>query len=99
MKIKVRDVKPGMTVKFSKYGTSLILAKAGRVEVKYTHLEKLDAFYGPLVGWIDGEKKVEVVTGKRRQKAMYEIKAEVFRSLHDIENVVDMIRLIEAMET
>lgn len=101
MKIKASEIKPGMVIGIDRgdnyKDTCLILAKKGFVEVEYTHLDTGEAYGGAMVGTIDGSTMVKVIRGKKRDKIIKTIKDEVFKNLHDIEYLIDMIRLIEAM--
>ena len=101
MKIKAKEIKPGMVIgikRIKKYNDiCLVTACSGYTEIEYTHLDLQDAYGGLVVGTLDGEEKVKVINGDQRKYIIDVIKKDVFKNLHDIENVVDTIRLIEAM--
>ncbi len=106
MKIKASKIKPGMVININRKGANnrkyedicLVTATTGHTKVNYTHLDFQDAYGGLLIGTIDGLEEVQIIKGKRRKYILDHIKNDVFRNLHDIENIIDTLRLIEAME-
>ena len=105
MKIRAHKIKPGMVVGFRRGPKGnrfddccLILATKGLVDVEYTFLDLQQAYGGALVGTIGGKEEVRVLKGNKRKSVISKIKRDVFRNLHDIENLIDMVRLIEAMD-
>jgi superfamily II helicase len=101
MLIQASAIKAGMVIaiKRDKYNEiALVLAKKGFVNVEFTHLDYQDAYGDALVGSIQGTKKVKVITGLKRKYIIKKIKDDVFKYLHDVEHLIDMIRLIEDME-
>lgn len=105
MKIKASQIKPGMVISTNRKwrrkeieNIFLVTATKGKVNVEYTHLNFQDAYGGLMVGSIDGEQEVRVIKGEKRKFIIEEITKDVFRNLRDIENVIDTLKLIEAME-
>ena len=105
MKIKACQIKPGMVIRMTRKwkkrnieDISLVTATEGKVKVKYTHLDFQDAYFGLLAGTLDGETEVNVIVGKKREQVIDKIFREVIQNLSDIQNVIDTIRLIKAME-
>jgi hypothetical protein len=99
--MKASEIKPGMVVNIKRNNVNdfcLITAVKGRMEVEYTHLDYQDSYNGLLIGSIKGNTEIQVINGKKRQYIIDKIKEDVFRSLHDTENIIDTIRLIEAMQ-
>lgn len=50
-----------------------------------------------MIGSLSGDTKVKVVLGKKRKSIIYKIKEDMFKYLHDAENTIDTIHLIESM--
>jgi len=105
MKIKANQIKPGMVISIKRHikkksfeDICLVVAIKGKQEVEYTHLDFQDPYYGLMVGTINGEQVVQVVEGKKRKFIIQEITKEIYRSLHDTENIINTLKLIEAME-
>ena len=101
MRIIASAMKAGMVIniKRNKYNDiALILAKSGRSNIEYTHLDYQDSYGGVMVGSITGTEKIQVITGAKRKYIIKKIKDDVFKYLHDVEHLIDMIRLIEDME-
>lgn len=104
MKIKASKIKPGMVINVKRLSNKrvindycLVTAVSGHIDVDYTHLDFNDSYNGLVIGNIKGTTEVEVIVGKKRKYIIDKIKDDVFRSLHDTENIVNTIRLIEAM--
>ena len=99
--IKASEIKPGMVIAVQRgvnyEDACLILATTGITNVEYTYLDYQDSYGGAMIGSINGEKKVKVIVDKNRAIVIEKIKNDVFKNLHDIEQLVDTIRLIEAM--
>jgi hypothetical protein len=99
--IPAHSMQPGMVIAISrtrKYDDiCLVIATNGFVEVSYTHLDFQDSYGGPLIGTIDGKEIIKVIRGNRRNFVIKKIKEDVFRNHRDIENTIDIIKLIEAM--
>jgi hypothetical protein len=105
MKIKAAQIKPGMVIcRKRKWKREiiedlfLVTAISGRSKIEYTHLDYQDSYGGLLVGDIDGEEDVDVIKNERRKRIIKEITKEVWRNYHDIKNIIDTLRLIEAMD-
>ena len=102
-KIKASAIQPGMVIGIKRNKSEyddicLATAKSGYSNVEYTHLDLQDAYGGLMIGSIDGKTLVEVVTGRKRKAVISKIKDDVFRNLHDTENIINTINLIEAMD-
>jgi hypothetical protein len=101
MKLMASAIKPGMVICIKRNGKwndyCLVTAISGYSEIEYTHLDYQDSYGGLLIGSIKRDEVVKVMAGKERKLIISKIKDDVFRNLHDIENVIDTIRLIEAM--
>jgi hypothetical protein len=99
--IKACQIKPGMVICFKRNGKfndfCLVTAVRGKTKVEYTHLDFQDSYGGLLVGTIDGSEKVKVVEGDQRKHILSKIKDDVFQYLHDVENIINTLNLIEAM--
>lgn len=109
MKIKACKVKPGMIIiraynlgkktKRSIYDYELVTFKKGGVEVEYGHFNGDDSYSGQMIGFMKGNEIVKVVTNKKkRAKILKGMLEGVFKRLHDSEDDVNLIRLIQAME-
>jgi len=102
MKIKASAIKPGMVICIKRNGKfddfCLVTAVKGKSHVEYTHLDFQDAYGGLMVGSLSGDTEVKVVTGKERKHIISKIKDDMFKYLHDAENTIDTIHLIEAMD-
>ena len=103
MKIKARQIKPGMVID-KKYKNDhdymLVTAVKGYKEVECTHFNHCDGYMGRLIGFYDGKEEVRVVTNKKkRDKIIKDILGGVFRLLHDAEDNVALIKLIQTMST
>lgn len=102
MKIKASAIKPGMVICIKRdtgwNDFCLVTAVKGKSPVEYTHLDFQDAYGGLMVGSLDGDTEVKVVLGKERKHIISKIKDDMFKYLHDAENVIDTLHLIEAMD-
>lgn len=102
--IEASKIQPGMTIGIERQNKGqyddycLIIAKSGFTKVKYTHLDFQDSYGGALVGELEGKELVEVITGRKRQHIFEHIKNDLFKNLHDVEHLIDVMRLIEAMD-
>ena len=98
--IEAKDIKAGMiigrTIREDYDDIMLIIAKTGFTKVEYTYLDYQDG-QDAFCGSIDGKEKVKVFKGKRREYIFKHIRNDVFKNLHDAQNKVDIIRLIEDM--
>jgi hypothetical protein len=106
-KIKAFNIKPGMVIEITRVvgkpvrkfpDIALVLAVTGRDIVEYTHFNFQDAYGGQMVGTLNGHNTVKVITGEQRHHVIEVILTEVFRSLHDANQNVDIIKLIQAMD-
>jgi len=103
MKIKAYKIKPGVVIGVDRgdnYGDICLVTaikRKGLVNIEYVHIDLLMAYHGKLVGSIDRETKVKIIKGKKRKEVINKIKKEVFKSLHDVEEDINTIRLIEEM--
>jgi hypothetical protein len=88
----------GITIKEPFDDIVLVIAKTGHTKIDYTYLDFQDSYGGAYCGTLDGKKIVKVFKGKRRKQILNHIKDDVFQNLHDIEHLIDVIRLIEDME-
>lgn len=99
MKIKACQIRPGMVVCFKRNGKfndfALIIAVKGKIKVEYRHLDFQDSYGGSLIGTINGSENVQVILGEERKRIISKIKDDVFQYLSDVENLIDIIRLIE----
>ena len=102
MKIKASAIKPGMVICIKRKSEfddfCLVTATRGKVVVSYTHLDFQYAYGGLLVGSIKGSETVHVILGKKRKRILDRIKRDIFHNLHDVENIIDTLKLIEVME-
>ena len=103
MKIKASAIKPGMVICIKRdtgwNDFCLVTAVRGKMDVEYTHLDFQDSYGGLMVGSLSGDTDVKVVSGKERKHIISKIKEDMFRYLHDAENTINTLRLIEAMDT
>lgn len=101
MEIKASEIKPGMVICVKRdtgwNDFCLVTAVRGKTHVEYTHLDFQDAYGGLMIGSLSGDTKVKVVLGKKRKSIIYKIKEDMFKYLHDAENTIDTIHLIESM--
>lgn len=100
--IKAAAIKAGMVIGIKRRkdfdDIVLVLAKTGFTKVSYTFLDYADGYGGALCSDIGGKEKVKVIKGLKRKAVLKSIKDDVFKNLHDIQNLIDTIRLIEDME-
>jgi len=100
MEIKASAIKPGMVICIKRGDFDdvyLVTTKKGFVKVEYTYLDFQDSYNGLYIGNISGDDLVNVITGKKRKYVIIKIKDAIFKRLHDTENIVNTINLIEAM--
>ena len=102
MKIKAKDIQPGMVIGINRGGgyddISLVTATKGYDTVEYTHFDYQDGYMGKLVGTLDGKIKVKVIKGNQRQKVIKKIKTDLHRLYWDAKTDIDLIWLIQAMD-
>jgi len=102
MKIKARQIKPGMVIdkKFKgDHDYMLVTSVKGYKEVECAHFNHCDGYMGRMIGFYDGKEKVKVITNKKkRAKIIKDILDDVFKLLHDTEDNVALIKLIQAMD-
>jgi len=101
--IEASKMKPGMIIGIKRRGDKyddivLILAKTGYDKVEYTFLDYQDAYSSAMCSGIDGKELVKVMTGKRRKYIFEHIRSDVFKYHNDVEQLIDTLRLIEAMD-
>ena len=104
MKIKARDIKPGMVIGFDRCGNGkyddicLVVSTKGLEKVSYGHFDYMDGYSGKMYSYLEGETKVKVIKGKKRQKVIKKIKSDIHRLYWDVKNDIDLIWLIQSME-
>ncbi len=104
MKIKAREIQPGMVISrmIGANGDfedlSLVISKKGYTSVEYKHFDYMDSYHGIMVGTMKGKEKIKVITGKKRAKVIKSIKSDLYRNLFDTERNIDFVWLILAMD-
>lgn len=100
MRIKARQIKPGMVINIRDKDYALVTSVKGYTEVECTHFNYSDGYMGRLTGYFSGEATVKVVTSKKkRAKIIKSILTDVFKLFHDAEDNIALIKLIQAMES
>ena len=103
-KLTPQDVKPGMVINIVRahapdyYDACLVIATEGRVKISYTYLDYQEAYGGALIGKFSDTDKIYELTGDYRALVIKSVKKDLSRNKYDIEHLIDMVRLIEAMD-
>jgi hypothetical protein len=101
--IEASKIQPGMIIGIKRRGDKyddivLILAKTGFTDVDYKFLDYQDAYGSIMCSGIKGKELVKVITGKRKKHIFEHIQKDVFKYHSDVEDLIDTLRLIEAMD-
>jgi len=100
--MQAKDIKPGMVINVlganGQDCYELVAAISNGVEIAVSHYNFQEAYGGQMTRYIPREDEVhEVVTGEKRKYIIEHILKDLHKNLHDIENDIDMVRLIQAM--
>lgn len=101
MKIKASQIKPGMLIEIERdsyWDTVLVLTIKVAGGIEYQYLDLHEAYGGALNGFLEAEEEIKVVTGKERKRLIGIIKKEVYQTRREVDHLIDMIVLIQAME-
>ena len=100
--MKVKDIKPGMVINMlganGQDCYELVASVSNGVEIAISHYNFQDAYGGQMTRYADRNEDVfEIVTGEKRAFIIEHILNDLYKNLHDLENDIDLVKLIQAM--
>jgi len=100
--MKVKDIKPGMVVNFlganGQDNYELVTSINNGGDIAITHLSFQDSYGGKMIRYEDRNSDVyELATGEKRKYIIEKILKDLHDNLHDVENDIDIVRLIQSM--
>lgn len=110
MKIKANKIKPGMTIGVKRGGYNsktretvwhdpcLVTAVEGCDRVQYTMFNSHECSMGRMVGYLNGQDKVKVYTGKKREKILEGVRKHLFDNYFRAKRDLDLIKLVIELE-
>ena len=78
----------------------LVASVGNGADIAISHYNFQDAYGGQMTRYVQRDVEIHgVVTGEKRKYIIKHILQDLFKNLHDVENDIDMVRLIQAMDT
>ncbi len=95
---KAAHIKPGMLIETDNKSIVLVTAIQGKIKIEYTHLDYETSINGLMVGTIDRDTKIKIITGEEKTLIVNLILKNTYQELSSINSIVDTIKLIKSMD-
>ena len=102
--MQAKDIKPGMVINIlganGQDCHELVVAVSNGGDMGLSHYAFQDAYGGQMTRYINRNEEVhEIITGEKRKYIIEHILKDLYKNKHDIENDIDMVNLVQAMDS